>query len=68
MDESTAADSTCEFTIFDPPGQEVATLIEEMKPGSYEVKLDADNVASGAYSYRLQAGDFVAAKKLLLLR
>ena len=50
-------------------GQEVATLVnEEMKPGSYEVTWDAREYPSGVYFYRLQAGDFVQTKKLVLLR
>lgn len=39
-----------------------------MKPGSYEVKWEAGNMASGVYFYRLEAGEFVSVKKLLLLK
>jgi hypothetical protein len=50
-------------------GQEVATLVnEEMKPGSYAVQFDGSNLASGVYFYRLQAGDFTQARRLLLLK
>ncbi len=55
--------------IFDLLGREAATLVnEEMKPGSYEQVFDASGLASGVYLYRLDAGGFVQAKKLLLLR
>lgn len=55
--------------IYDPLGQEVATLVnEEMNPGTHQVKWDAIGMPSGVYFYRLQAGDFVASKKLLLLK
>lgn len=55
--------------VYDLLGQEVATLAnEEMKPGNYEVTWDASGMASGVYLYRLQAKDFVEAKKLVLLR
>jgi len=50
-------------------GQEVATLVNEQKPaGNYEVKFDASNLASGVYVYRLNAGDFTASQKMLLLK
>jgi hypothetical protein len=32
----------------------------------HEVKSDGRNLASGVYFYRLQAGDFVQTRKLLL--
>ncbi|MBK7630837.1 MAG: T9SS type A sorting domain-containing protein [Ignavibacteriales bacterium] len=50
-------------------GQEVATLINEEKtPGVYEVNFDGLNLASGTYIYKLQAGDFVETKKMVLLK
>ena len=49
-------------------GQVVATLVnEERGPGFYDVKWNAA-VPSGVYFYRLQAGDFTEAKKMILLR
>jgi hypothetical protein len=55
--------------IYNVLGQEVATLVnEELKIGAYRVNWDGANVPSGVYFYRLQAGDFVETKKLLLLR
>jgi uncharacterized delta-60 repeat protein len=55
--------------IFNLLGQEVATLVNEMKqPGSYEVTWNASNVASGVYLYRLQAGNYVDTKKLILMK
>jgi hypothetical protein len=50
-------------------GQEVAMIVNEQKsPGTYTVQWDASKQASGVYFYRIQAGDFVASKKLLLLK
>ena len=55
--------------VFDVLGREVSTLVnEEMKMGSYARVLHGDNLASGVYLYRLQAGTFTETKKLLLLR
>jgi hypothetical protein len=36
--------------------------------GVHEVKFDGSDLARGVYFYRLQAGDYVATKKLLLMK
>lgn len=55
--------------IYDLRGSEVAVLVNEFKTaGSYEVKFDASQLSSGTYFYRLQAGEFVETKKLLLMK
>jgi hypothetical protein len=56
------------LVVYNTLGQQVATLVDEVKrPGSYEVTLNASGLASGVYVYRLQAGAFVQARKMLLL-
>ena len=55
--------------IYDILGNEVATLVNEVKePGYYEVEWDASNFASGVYIYRLTSGRFVSTKKMLMLK
>ncbi len=55
--------------IYDIIGREVATLVNEPKEvGSYEVVLDASNLASGIYFYKLQASNFSSVKKLVLMK
>jgi Secretion system C-terminal sorting domain len=55
--------------VYDLLGREVAVLVNERKaPGSYTVQFNGSGLASGVYFYRLTAGDFVATKKLLMLR
>jgi hypothetical protein len=55
--------------VYDVLGREVATLVNEVKePGTYTVKFDGSNLASGVYFYRLLAGTYVETRKLLLLR
>jgi hypothetical protein len=50
-------------------GQKVATLVDESKdPGTYEVRLDGSNFASGIYFCRFIAGTYVETKKLMLLK
>jgi photosystem II stability/assembly factor-like uncharacterized protein len=61
--------SEVRLAVYDLLGREVAVLVNEGKaPGSYEVKFDASNLPSGAYLYRLTAGDFVQTRRLLLLK
>jgi len=55
--------------VYDILGREVATLINAEKPaGNYNVEFNAQNLTSGVYVYRLQAGKFSDVKKLLLLK
>jgi len=57
------------FRVYDILGREVATLVNEEKPvGWYEVEFDGTGFASGIYFYRLQAGNFIETKKMILLR
>jgi IgGFc binding protein/Secretion system C-terminal sorting domain len=60
--------ATASITIFNILGQLVTTLVNgEQQAGYHEVRFDGSNLASGVYFYRLQAGNFVQTKKLLLL-
>jgi hypothetical protein len=55
--------------VYDLLGREVATLVDERKaPGSYSVRFDASGLASGVYLYQIKAGNFVEAKRLVVLR
>ncbi len=55
--------------VFNALGQRVATLEEgEKEAGFQEVRFDASSLASGVYLYRLTAGEYVQARKLILLR
>ncbi|TFB11225.1 T9SS type A sorting domain-containing protein [Candidatus Marinimicrobia bacterium MT.SAG.2] len=57
------------LVVYNLIGEEVAHLIDERKPaGSYTVKWNASNISSGIYFYRLQAGDFVLTRKMVLLK
>jgi len=55
--------------IYDVLGREVTTLINEEKSvGNYEVKFNSTQFASGVYFYRLQADDYTATKKMIVLK
>ena len=54
--------------VFDLLGRKVTTLVNDMnEPGTFSVKWDSGNAASGVYFYQLQAGNFKQTKKMILL-
>jgi N-acetylneuraminic acid mutarotase len=55
--------------IYNILGEEVATLVsKDHTAGKYKYNWDASSMASGVYLYRIQAGDYVEVKKMVLLR
>jgi hypothetical protein len=55
--------------VHDVLGSEITTLVNEEKPtGTYELTWYADNLPSGIYFYKLQAGNFVETKKMVLIK
>ena len=61
--------SKVRLAVYDLLGREVAVLVDEEKTsGSYEVTYNASNLASGVYTYRLSAGNFTHARKMMVLK
>jgi hypothetical protein len=57
------------LSVYNTLGQQVAQLVNgEVDAGYHEVTFDAPALPSGVYFYRLQAGSYVEAKKLCLVR
>ncbi|MCL4354949.1 T9SS type A sorting domain-containing protein [Patescibacteria group bacterium] len=55
--------------IHDLLGREVKTLVNEYKSaGSYNVELNASNLTSGIYLYKLTSRNFTQVKKLILMK
>lgn len=55
--------------VYDLLGRLVKTLVNEFKEaGSYDVQFDGTGLASGVYFYRIEAGDFVDSKKMVLVK
>jgi hypothetical protein len=55
--------------VYDVLGKEVATLVNEnQSAGTYTVKFNANNFASGIYFYRISAGSFTQTKKFILMK
>jgi len=54
---------------FDVLGNELETLVNKEKPaGIYELNWIAEDLPSGIYFYRIQAGSFIDTKKMILLK
>jgi len=50
-------------------GEEVATIVSNVqKSGRYEVNFNANGLSSGVYVYRIEAANFTASKKLVLMK
>ena len=63
------AASFVELAVYDIEGREVARLVDGYKPvGSHEAVFDASKLSSGVYFVRLEAGDFQASGKVLLIK
>jgi hypothetical protein len=57
------------LTIYDITGRLVTTLVNGHRDtGSHEVTFNASNLASGIYIYRLEAGQFTASSKMVLMK
>ncbi len=61
--------SNVKITISDLLGREVFVLINEYMPaGTHSVNFNADNLSSGVYFYKLESGEFIDSKKMLLIK
>jgi hypothetical protein len=55
--------------LFDILGKELETTInQEFPAGSYDIRLNAMNLASGVYFYKIEAGTFTDRKKMIVLK
>lgn len=61
--------SFTKLIIYDILGREIVTLVSEvLNLGSYKVNWDVSNYPSGVYFYELIAGDYVATRKMMILK
>lgn len=55
--------------VFDILGREVSVLLSKnMKAGEHSVQFDGSKLSSGVYIYRIEAGRFADAKKMILIK
>lgn len=63
------AASDVQLSVYNLLGQRVAVLAEgRFAAGTHSVRFDGAGLASGMYLYRLQAGEFVSQKKMMLVK
>jgi hypothetical protein len=57
------------LTVYDIIGKEIAVLINDnLSAGTHKVKWNAASLPSGVYLYRLETANFIAVKKMVLLK
>lgn len=68
-DANFSSTSNVQLIVYDVLGSKIRTLVNETKqPGNYEVNFDARNLSSGIYYYQLKSGNYVATKKMILMK
>jgi len=62
-------DGFVSLKVYDILGNEITNLVNEEKSrGRYEVNFNGSSLANGAYIYKIQSGDFISSKKMILLK
>ena len=60
---------TVSLNVYGITGELISKLVNKFEPaGNYEVEFKSDNLPSGVYLYKLQADDYKATKKMILLK
>ena len=55
--------------IYNSLGEEITTLVSDrLSAGSYSYEWNASDLPSGVYFYKIQAGDYIKTKKMILIR
>ena len=61
--------SIVKLMLYDLMGREIAVLMDEpLESGEYNFVFDAADLPSGVYIYRIQAGDFLMTRRLVLMK
>jgi len=68
-----AKKSNTTLKIYDIIGNEITTLVDKVQPaGNYTIEFSANDfsriISSGVYIYKLQSGNYINTKKMLLLK
>ena len=62
-------ESRVSLKVYNTEGKEIQNLVNgSLNSGYYSIEFDASSLPSGVYYYRLESGNFVSTKKLMLLK
>ncbi|MBN1782632.1 T9SS type A sorting domain-containing protein [bacterium] len=57
------------ITVFDLLGKEIMTPVHKnLQAGYHDILIDANHLPSGVYVYRIESGDFIQSKKMILIK
>ncbi len=69
IEYSVAKNSFVKISIYDMLGRKVSDLVNRYQTaGSYSVVINASQLTSGVYYYRMEAGDFTDSKRFVVLK
>ncbi len=69
IEYSIPKDGYVSLKVYNALGQQVASLVDGIvKAGSHQVTFNAADLSSGAYYYRIEAGNNVSVKKMIVLK
>ena len=61
--------SLVQLKVYNTLGKEIAVLVnKEQTEGNFEVEFNAKGLSSGIYFYRIQAGNYIVTKKMILMK
>ena len=61
--------SIVRINVFDITGRMINEILNmNLNAGSYETEFNGANLSSGIYYYRIEAGNFVETKKMILIK
>ena len=56
-------------TVYNSIGEKLVDLVNEYKAAdSYDIEFNAAHLTSGVYIYRLESGNFIQTRRMLLLK
>jgi len=66
---SVPVDGFVNIAVYNVLGEKIADLVNSIqKAGNYELTFNATKFASGVYLYRMESGNFVSIKKMMILK
>jgi len=66
---SVPVEALVNIAVYNVLGEKVADVVNSVhKAGNYEFTFDATNLASGMYIYRMESGNYISIKKMMILK